>query len=147
MAETYVAVQRRGKATWQVGAVTDNLQFLGGDVDKDGISTISLQESTEVAHTKDSNGGNALSVFFNPGMTGNITLVYAPGAKPHPGDVVVYTDPDDESAQKALQITAVGIESSNSMTANTMPVTVEWYAAWQDDAKLIAAATTTDLTV
>ncbi len=140
MATTYVAVKRRGKKAWVVGAVTDNLDFLGKSVDLTGTSQISLHETVESVHTKDSMGGNALTAYLNLGMTGNITLVYTPGEKPRAGDVVVYTDPDDGDKQKALQITDVGMESNNGGNAATMPVSLEWYAAWGDDAEVIAAA-------
>lgn len=141
MATTYVAVKRRGKKAWVVGAVTDNLDFLGKSVDLTGTSQISLHETVESVHTKDNMGGNALTAYLNPGITGNITLVYTPGEKPRAGDIVVYTDPDDGGKQKALQITDVGVESNNGGNAAQMPVTVEWYSAWGDDAEVIAAAT------
>ena len=140
MSTTYVAVKRRGKKAWVVGAVTDNLDFLGKSVDLTGTSQISLHETVESVHTKDNMGGNALTAYLNLGMTGNITLVYTPGEKPRAGDVVVYTDPDDGDKQKALQITDVGMESNNGGNAASMPVSLEWYAAWGDDAEVIAAA-------
>lgn len=140
MATTYVAVKRRGKKAWVVGAVTDNLDFLGKSPDLTGTSQISLHETVESVHTKDNMGGNALTAYLNLGMTGNITLVYTPGEKPRAGDVVVYTDPDDGDKQKALQITDVGMESNNGGNAASMPVSLEWYAAWGDDAEVIAAA-------
>lgn len=142
MSEIYAAVKRRGKSAWIVGAVTTSLDFPTADVDKDGITNISLQESVDVAHSKNSDGGDALTVMFNRQLSGNITLVYVPGKCPRPGDIVVYTDPDDGSKQKALEITQVGKETSNSMSANTMPVTLIWREAWGDDASVIASATT-----
>ncbi|MBQ8723951.1 MAG: hypothetical protein IJY80_06675, partial [Opitutales bacterium] len=117
MATTYVAVKRRGKKAWVVGAVTDNLDFLGKSVDLTGTSQISLHETVESVHTKDNMGGNALTAYLNPGVTGNITLVYTPGEKPRAGDIVVYTDKDDGDKQKALQITDVGVEINNGMQA------------------------------
>lgn len=136
---TYLAVQRRGKA-WVVGAVTDDLRFLTGEVDKEGISSISLQESVESAHTKNNMGITVSSVYFNKSLTGNVTLVYKPGKSPRAGDVVVYTDPDDGNKEKALQILNVGKERMPTMNANTMPVSLEWFEGWADDATVIAAA-------
>lgn len=138
MATTYVAVKRRGKKTWVVGAITDNLDFVGKAVDLSGTSQISLTESVEAVHTKDSMGGNAATSYMNRSLTGNIALVYTPGEKPRAGDIVVYTDPDDEDKRKALQIVTVGVESNNGGTSAMMPVSVEWFEAWGDDEEVIA---------
>lgn len=135
----YAAVARRGKKAWVVGAVTDNLSALGKNVDFSGTSSISLHETVESAHTKNQNGGNALSVYFNRMLSGSVTLVYVPGERPRAGDAIVYKDPDDGGKTKVMQITDVGAEMSNGMQAATCPVTLEWSEEWQDDEEVLAA--------
>lgn len=131
-------VARRGEGTWKIGAAIDGLD-LSKFGDAAGTSRITLTTQVDSAHTQDSNGNVALTAYFNENASGSVNLVYVPGKKPKPGNILVFTDPDDENKQKALQIVRCGDEIGNDNTARMITVEWEWYAGWQDDAEVIAA--------
>lgn len=117
MAVTYI---KKGNDGWKV--------FFPEGITGTGFSATGLQSleegaSLESAHTKDANGNDALSVYFNKSRTISLTACYEGESAPTVGDDLTINS-------VAYVITSASVSYNNGGTAAMVNISAESRDAW-----------------
>lgn len=116
MATAYILKKGKG---WFLG-------FPEGTVpgaDTNGTQSAEVGSAVDSAHTKDSGGNDAMSVYYNRQSTLSVSAVSADGSVPEAGQEMSY-------AGKQFVITSASVAYNNGATGAIVNITAESRDAW-----------------
>lgn len=117
MAVSYI---KKGNDSWKV-FFPDGIS--GTNFSGDGLQSLEESASIESAHTKDANGNDALSVYFNRSRSVSLTACYEGATAPVAGEELTING-------YTYVMTNVSVSYNNGGTAAMVNITAESRDSW-----------------